>query len=186
MTRFDRILSKTIGRVGDAHATICVYLVSWGLTSLVTRAIKNYVGYLRPVFYDLCVPSDDLQECTSGDDEARRSFPSGHSSQTFCGMTLLTLYLLARFGVYSGTMIAQEGPDLMTYTKPPRIKKLFSILCLAPMAVAIFVASSRVVDNKHFPADVVGGSLLGGVLAWFTHGLWYVDTSIHTVAFYLF
>jgi membrane-associated phospholipid phosphatase len=62
----------------------------------------------------------------------------------------------------------------MVYKKPARIKKLYSVLALAPMAVAGFVAASRVVDNKHFPVDVVGGAVLGSSIAWFVHGLWYV------------
>jgi diacylglycerol diphosphate phosphatase/phosphatidate phosphatase len=63
----------------------------------------------------------------------------------------------------------------MEYTKPARIKKLYSVLALVPMAVAGIVAASRVVDNKHHPADVVGGAVLGTSVAWFVHGLWYVD-----------
>ena len=156
-----------------------MYAVACGLTGFTTNIIKNYVGYLRPSFYDLCDPDDNYQECTaSGSDDARKSFPSGHSSYSFCGLTLLTLYLLARFGVYSGSAVVQESPDgtiLMEYRKPARIKKLYSVLSLIPMAVATFVAASRVVDNKHHPADVVGGAVLGTSMSLFVHGLWYVD-----------
>ena len=171
------------GRKGDAHCTVCVYAVALGLTGLTTNIIKNYVGYLRPVFYDLCEPNADYQECTASDsNDARKSFPSGHSSFSFCGLTLLTLYLLARFGVYSDSAVVRESPDgtiLMEYRKPPRIKKLFSVLSLAPMAAATFVAASRVADNKHHPADVVGGAVLGTAMAWFVHGLWYVDVFLY-------
>lgn len=146
--------------------------------ALATNTIKSYVGYLRPVFYEKCEPDADFQECTGEDSlDARLSFPSGHSSLSFSGMTLLTCYLLARFGVYSGSAVLQQSPDgtvLMEYRKPEKIKKAFSILCLAPMAVACFVAASRVHDNMHFPADVLAGSMLGAVIAWFTHGVWYV------------
>lgn len=41
------------------------------------------------------------------------------------------------------------------------------------MALALFIAVSRVRDNKHFPADVVGGSLLGGSIAIFANSLWF-------------
>jgi membrane-associated phospholipid phosphatase len=47
-----------------------------------------------------------------------------------------------------------------------------SILCLLPLALALFIASSRVVDNKHFPADVVAGSVLGFSIARYFHFLW--------------
>lgn len=162
-----------------------MYAVALGLTGFTTNIIKNYVGYLRPVFYDLCEPDADYQECTGSDsDDARKSFPSGHSSFSFCGLTLLTLYLLARFGVYSGSAVVRESPDgtiLMEYRKPARIKKLFSVLSLAPMALAAFVAASRVADNKHHPADVIGGAVLGTSMAWFVHSLWYVDVVLITV-----
>ena len=37
--------------------------------------------------------------------------------------------------------------------------------CMAPACVALWVSASRVYDNDHHPADVVGGALLGGALA---------------------
>jgi membrane-associated phospholipid phosphatase len=44
---------------------------------------------------------------------------------------------------------------------------------LLPMGLALFIAASRVVDNKHFPADVVGGSLLGAAISYYVYGLWF-------------
>lgn len=46
------------------HATLCVYLVSFGLTMTTTYEMKKYVGYLRPIFYNLCQPSSDYSQCT--------------------------------------------------------------------------------------------------------------------------
>jgi membrane-associated phospholipid phosphatase len=43
------------------------------------------------------------------------------------------------------------------------------------MGLATIIATSRVVDNKHFPADVVGGSVLGLGIAVYINGLWYAD-----------
>jgi len=171
------ILSKALGKFGDAHATVCVYIVTTALVGLSTNTIKSYVGYLRPVFYDLCQPDGNYEECTNADSsEGRKSFPSGHSSLAFSGMTLLTCYFLARFGVYSSSPVWRQSADgtvLMEY-KPERFKRAISILCLAPMAVACFVAASRLRDNMHFPADVVGGAVLGTSIAWFTHGVWFL------------
>lgn len=171
------ILAKFVGKFGDAHNTICVYFVSTALVGLATNTIKSYVGYLRPVFYDICEPNDDFSECTNEDSkDARKSFPSGHSSLAFSGMMLLTLYFLARWGVYSGSPVLRQGTDgtiTMQY-KPERYKKAVSVLSLAPLALACWVAASRLKDNMHFPADVVGGAVLGSSIAWFTHSLWFL------------
>ena len=53
------------------------------------------------------------------------------------------------------------------------LSRLVSVLALLPMAVALWIAASRVRDNKHFPADVIAGSLIGLAIATYTHGLWF-------------
>ena len=63
------LLAKWYKLRGDAHATICVYLVALGITMLTTYAVKMYAGYLRPIFYDLCQPSDDFSECTADEED---------------------------------------------------------------------------------------------------------------------
>jgi len=196
---------------GDAHATICCYLVAFGITMLTTFAVKNYVGYLRPAFYDLCQPSDDFSECTidEGDgtciylyvpsmlnatyvlysksyksnnkrsnrtgETTRKSFPSGHSSTSFCGLTLLTLYLHSRFGLPSvqRRQLTETNSNASGMLPRVTIYRFISIFSLAPMALAIFIAASRVVDNKHWPADVLAGALLGASVSNFVHGLWF-------------
>jgi len=47
---------------------------------------------------------------------------------------------------------------------------LLTMLCLGPTLVAAWVAASRVHDNAHHPADVVGGAVVGGGAA----VLWYL------------
>ena len=172
------VLAKCVlKRPGDTHATICTYLVGFGLTMLATETIKHYVGYLRPSFYDLCEPTADYTACTAQDsDDARKSFLSGHASMAFCGLSLLSKYLERSFGIDSVTQVSadEDSNVVIRYkTKSPHFHRLFSILCLLPMASAIFIAASRVVDNKHFPADIVGGSVLGAACAQFAHRLWF-------------
>ena len=41
------------------------------------------------------------------------------------------------------------------------------------MALALFIAASRVHDNMHFPADVVGGAVLGTAIAIYVNSLWF-------------
>lgn len=184
------------GKSGDFHSTFCATLVSQGSNLLATECLKLYVGYLRPVFYELCVPSTSYQECTGTShnvSESRKSFPSGHASVAFCGLTLLALYLHNRFGIPSVrrleylTTAAGTSDQLSTnpqtvqvrtrvvYSKPaPMLYRFLSVLFVgAPISVAAFIAASRVVDNYHFPADVVAGSILGSSVSLFIHGVWF-------------
>jgi diacylglycerol diphosphate phosphatase / phosphatidate phosphatase len=159
------------------HKTACVYATAVGLTNILTNAIKLYVGYLRPIFYDVCEPDDAYQYCTSGEDNAARvSFPSGHSSLAFCGLGLFAFYLEHRFGLsklHEWRLDAVSGQWWWAQTRPARLERIFSILSFTPFLLACFIAASRIVDNKHFPADVVGGSVLGASTAKLVHGIWF-------------
>lgn len=180
-------LSYTFGgQHDDVHATLCVYITALATRSLATEFVKLYVGYLRPIFYDFCQPDDDYQTCTADDGaDIRKSFPSGHASMAFTGLTLLTLYIHGRFGVASrryyrqilvGNDIDSAQPQWVRYTHQAGLAwaRLISLLAMIlPLGLALFIAASRVVDNKHFPADVVAGSVLGAAIAIYVHGLWF-------------
>ena len=178
------LISIFYGETGDRHATACIYFVALSLTQLTTDLVKMYCGYLRPIFYTICEPDETYESCTgdTGDSESyRRSFPSGHASTSFCGLTLLTLFIHTRFGVpclkrklgsiHNETVGIHQLNSNMVLV--PLRYRCISILSLAPMGVAFFIAASRVVDNKHFPADVTAGSILGAAIANFVHGLWF-------------
>lgn len=164
------------------HSTICVYLAAVGLTVLLSDAIKVYVGYLRPIFYEVCVPNETYQICTSDEDvqEARKSFPSGHASLSFCGLGLLSFFLEDSFGVQSlrglqhtaVDSIAMDADRLRSFQRTVAFARVASIFCKAPLLLAGYIAASRIVDNKHFPADVVGGSVIGISISWWIHGIW--------------
>lgn len=200
------LTARFFGLAGDMHRTFCIYLVAFAITMSTTELVKNYVGYLRPIFYEKCEPNEDYTACTSSDtNDVRKSFPSGHASSSFCGLLLLyvtnelekvnecewysssahkcfsysfpishlskrTLYLHYRFGVPGYKSAGTSA--LKPYTEDPRFYRLASIVSLLPMILAVFIAASRVHDNKHHPADVVGGALLGGSVANYVHGLW--------------
>jgi len=182
----------------DAHATLCAFLLATTLNRISTESVKNYAGYLRPVFYEECGPSGDYSECIGDDasDSMRKSFPSGHASMSFCGFTLLTLYIHARFGMGHqkrmeerqrfASFIAESdesNPDESTQVSSrPSVSpinmssfraRVISTLGLLPMACALYISAQRVRYNMHFPADVVGGAVLGGSIAVFVHGLWF-------------
>jgi len=185
------ICSHLHGYSGDLHKTLCVYLLSIPVNELATWTIKVYVGYLRPNFYSLCQPSDDYQYCTDDQEwqDGRMSFPSGHASYAFCALTLLHLYLehclgFSRVATQLMVLAPNEAnsagkqvvnPKLVLLPEPENALKyrIVSILCLIPIGLAIFIACSRVRDNKHFPADIVAGGILGASIARYFHFLWF-------------
>jgi len=177
-------ISGTLGSRRDTHRSICVYAISLGLTCFVTGFIKRYCGYLRPHFYDKCDLNYDSFECSNdgSNAEERKSFVSGHASLSFCGLTVLSHYLIRLFGVSSNVSpvtVNDMGDGEHVFVqykihKIPRVKRVLSIVCLSPMMVAVFISCSRVKDNFHHPADVVGGAILGVAIAQFSNGLWYV------------
>ena len=153
---------------GHKHAVACVYIVAFGLTNLATEALKLYVGHFRPFFFDKCQPDATYETCTEDATSARKSFPSGHASMSFCGLLLLTLYVQRFWGVDAVRRSDNKSSKSALYRA-----RFISMLSLLPMALAAFFAASRIVDNKHFPADVVAGSVLGASLSYFTHHLWF-------------
>ena len=141
----------------DIHATICAHSFALALTAATTDLIKNYVGYFRPNFFEVC--EFDGETCENDSNNPRRSFPSGHSSSAFCELTLLTLYIYNKYGRPRGSNEFR--------------RRFISVLSLLPMGLATAVAASRVVDNKHFPADVTAGALLGASIASFCYKIWF-------------
>ena len=182
------------------HKTICVYSVGFGITEVITCSVKYYVGYLRPIFLDICQPYYDASSsdgegggggefrCTDEYEAkgARISFPSNHASGSFCGMLLLSLYLEHCFRTIITHPTIATKKNLLRRNKLRRrqqqiqdhakkgLQRLVSLFCYTPMLFAVFIAASRVVDNRHFPADVVGGAVLGASIASLVFNIWYV------------
>lgn len=148
----------------STHKTICLFFLACGVNGILTNFCKLYVGYLRPNFYAYCVPDDDFQLCASeiGNEEGRKSFLSGHASNSFCGLLLLSLFLDSTFGIQRDNKKSS-----------PPLQRLVTALCYSPMVLAFFISISRVRDNFHHPADVVGGALLGGSIAILAYGIYF-------------
>ena len=123
----------------ELHKTFCTYAVAVSSTSCITEVIKRYVGRLRPNTYAYCDFDINTLECTSPDQtDWRLSFVSGHSSSSFCGCTLLTLY------VWSCVYAKYEDPMK---------RRPWLMLSLSPLLLAYTIAASRVHDNYHFAGD---------------------------------
>ena len=181
------------GRWIDAHKTTCIYLLALSTNDCLTFMFKAYVAMPRPNFYQDCQPSSTMEYCTNdshllGIPYHSGSFPSGHASTSFCGMTLLALYIHHRFGMRSKRVYVQQDSRLASYSikngpvftacyipdSSLLLARLASLVALVPIFVALWIAASRVRDNKHFPADVLAGALIGSGLAHYAHGMWFV------------
>lgn len=112
-----------------------------------TQLLKHWVLRRRPNFYELCGFNMETRQCEAEYHEvleAQMSFPSGHSSLSWCGMVVLTWFLLNRRKNIDGG------------------GKLYFFVCaVLPLSYAAFVASTRIVDHWHHVSDVLTGVFLG-------------------------
>ncbi|GIL67505.1 hypothetical protein Vafri_20865 [Volvox africanus] len=113
----------------------------------------NLVGVLRPNWLAALLTNDHAEV-----EDARLAYPSGHSAYMFFSMTIVSLYILGKLELLS---------------RPSQLLFLKSVLAVAPMALALFVAVSRIADYKHSPADVNAGCFIGIVCGSFAYFLNY-------------
>ncbi|KAI0091500.1 lipid phosphate phosphatase 1 [Irpex rosettiformis] len=140
------------------HGLLSLYSGS-GFTALITEALKNRVG--QPDFLHRCKWIESISACSGNLDkvqDGRRSFPSGHSSEVFAGMTFLSLFLAS----ITGAWLFRHSSPGRAFTSS-RLARLF--VTLLPIAYAVWVAVSRVEDYRHHKEDVIVGSLLGALTA---------------------
>ncbi|EGW30253.1 uncharacterized protein SPAPADRAFT_143676 [Spathaspora passalidarum NRRL Y-27907] len=144
-------------RLWDLMSGFMCLLGAMATQLLATCILKNICGLPRPDMIDRCEPMfqnipvtqlSNVAICTQPNwnlvQEGFRSFPSGHSSAVFCGMTITSLNIASR---------------LQTFDSRNNSFKVF--LTILPIFLAMFVACTRVSDNRHFLRDVIGGSLIG-------------------------
>lgn len=77
------------------------------------------------------------------------SFPSGHSSTAFAGLTYLSLWMAGKLHIF--------------HTR--RGHAAFEWIIFFPMVGATLIAVSRTMDYRHHATDVIAGSLLGFFIA---------------------
>lgn len=139
------------------------------LTLLATNVVKILVGRPRPHFATVCKVYEPAgtTHCT-GDAalvrEARKSFPSGHSSLAFSAGVFLLLSLARYLGL-------AESQKSRPVSVAPKLTT--AVLVSLPVGVAGLVAVSRINDYHHHYSDVVAGALVGtfyAVLIFVAHG----------------
>lgn len=150
------------------HA-ISLFVLGIAVVLTLTEIGKRWVGRLRPHFMSLCDP--DLAQINCGTQvingyvykaistggsfcrgdpdkikEARFSFPSGHSSFSWYTMLFTIFYLEAR----------------LILIRFRYIKTIIQMTCF----IAAFVTMlSRISDYHHRGSDVIGGTVLGVIVA---------------------
>ena len=145
-----------------------------------TDLIKNQVGRPRPDFWYRCFPDGiapegqpglfDLQ-CTNPDlatiEEGRRSFPSGHSSFSFCLSVWLALYMAGKLKWVVTNWARCLFFRICQTTEQGRLTRTEHLLLvlILPMC-ATLAAVGRTCDYKHHWQDVSCGSLLGALCGW--------------------
>ena len=142
----------------DSHAGICSLMLAIGFSEGLTQILKLVVLRRRPNFYHLCQFSIQTKRCTADYHhvlEAQMSFPSGHTSLSFCGMTVLVWFFLGRLNY------------------PWSRNKVLYLTCFLPWVYACLVGVSRIVDHWHHPSDVLAGFALGTMCATISYHLWY-------------
>lgn len=180
---------------------ICVAFL---FTIFMTELTKVATGVLRPDFLYKCEPqnlpvgagpikinigisaNDALAAHPCGGDaktikDARQSFVSGHASSAtvfafyHCGYFLWTVFYRHRHSTMTsivkrkgrgGAFLKDLGQGLAVYW------------CLILIMFAWFTGVTRIIDNKHSTADVVGGFILGAMI-----GLVFVIKAVATAKY---
>ncbi|KAL0953861.1 hypothetical protein HGRIS_005036, partial [Hohenbuehelia grisea] len=143
------------------HHGLVAIAAARGFARLVTEFFKNFVGRLRPDFLSRCKWDKKLHECTGKIDkilDGRQSFPSGHVSAAFAGMTILSLWLAGQTGVWHFHSTSKSS----TFNAS-RLARL--ALTVLPLFWATYVAITRLQDYRHHVEDVLAGGLVGIVSA---------------------
>ncbi|KAG2127920.1 phosphatidic acid phosphatase type 2/haloperoxidase [Suillus bovinus] len=154
----------------DFHHSTLGLVLSLSTTRAITQLVKVTVGRPRPDLISRCQPvtgsADPLFGLSTVDictqtvskilEDGWKSFPSGHSSMSFAGLGFLAFYLIGKLHLF----------DTRGY-----VSKVW--ICIAPLAGAMLVAISRTMDYRHHWQDVVGGSTLGLLLAYFSYRQYY-------------
>lgn len=130
-------------------------LTAIGICEVCTHVAKYYVMRRRPNFYSLCGWDSAVAACTAAPKkilESQLSFPSGHSSMSWCGMTFVVLILV-------GKLRLSESRHW------ERKRWILWLIVLVPWSWAGYVATSRIADYWHHASDVIAGILLGVLCA---------------------
>jgi membrane-associated phospholipid phosphatase len=176
-------------------------ILATAIAAVATDIVKKAVGRPRPNFIQLCDWDFALKECSptiplSTSNNAYASFPSGHSSFSFAGLTFLSLYLLtlvphlrnqrlrpaasSAVAASESLQSASESPSVLPQQQPSVGARMALaaaaggskeawvwLLCVLPVFLAGWISMTRIIDYWHWFDDVLTGCLLGFAVAHF-------------------
>ncbi|KAG9127907.1 hypothetical protein FRC07_007753 [Ceratobasidium sp. 392] len=155
----------------DWHNSMLGLILGLATTGAVTQVVKVTVGRPRPDAIARCKPMDGAHDhavfglvttaiCTETDaymmKDGWRSFFSGHSSLAFAGLGFLSFYLSGKLHLFD-----ERGHTGKAW------------IALAPLTGALLTAVSRSMDYRHHWQDIVVGSIVGLVFAYFSYRQYY-------------
>ncbi|KAI8808895.1 phosphatidic acid phosphatase type 2/haloperoxidase [Cladochytrium replicatum] len=169
--------------LGQLHRFVLGLLLAWATAVIITDCLKFWYGRLRPDFLSRCqfefYPGKENATSTAwlfeGVDgickgepsnvaEGRRSFPSGHASTSFSGLTFFSLWIAGT----AGLLPVGRRPQLALGQRTHLI-----FVALAPLLLAAYVAISRTQQYIHHNEDVLFGSFFGVASAYVVFRLFY-------------
>lgn len=147
---------------------LMAFIMAMVVNLFITGLVKLWIGNTRPDLISRCIPAPgtplheyvSIDVCTNPSksvlSDGFRSTPSGHSSNSFCGLGFLSLWISGQFGLW------RSGA------------KMYKILLGGtPLVIALYVAVSRIADYRHHWFDVLLGSCFGFTVAYFTYFHYY-------------
>ncbi|XP_072318416.1 phospholipid phosphatase 3-like [Eucyclogobius newberryi] len=163
--RFRGVRSKAFIRnvyVSCLYKELGCFLFGCCIGQSLTNMAKLSVGRLRPHFLSVCGVTYASLNCTPGtyvasvtcpqpdqrlEEEARKSFFSGHASFAMYTMLYLAFYLQARFTLRSARLLR------------PMLQFILIML-------AVYTGLTRISDYRHHPSDVLTGYSQGALTAY--------------------
>lgn len=156
------LVARTHGNALETRRAAAGLCLAVALGFAVTNFIKNGVGAFRPDFVARCWPDGEITWASHGVPdcrptrprdvmEGRKSFPSGHASMSFSGLSYASAYAAARLGVFS----RRRARD------PKSASAWRAAAAWAPLALAAAVSISRTQDYWHHLEDVAWGGIIG-------------------------
>jgi membrane-associated phospholipid phosphatase len=114
------------------------------------------------------------------------SFPSGHASFSWAAFTYLTLFLCAKFAITipflappayhesDATAFVGTGERAAVRDRAAAPPLYLLVLAFVPLGAAFYISGTRYSDYKHQGFDILFGSILGFVFAWFGFRLYHL------------
>lgn len=144
--------------------TLSLFLMGLIITLFLTELGRRWIGRLAPYFIDICKPNISIFKCdshslisTSGNfctsnynavEQARLSFPCPEASYLAFVMLFLIIYIEARL-------------QMLTF------RFLKTLTQLIAFVIAYIICISQIDDNRYHSSDVIGGVVLGSLIAIF-------------------